>query len=366
MSSSLRIAKPDLDQLVSALTSRYRLFGPVDVDGATVLREVKSADELALGAALDGPVKAAFFPQTETLLTYDGTASEAPPGRDKPTAVIGARPCDARSLLLLDKVFGTGKYRDPLWQRRHDDSLVIGLGCGAPLDTCFCNSVGSGPFNAEGSDVMLTDIGDAFVAESCTDKGDRFLKAAYKSQVQRPSQADLDKAGQARSKALAALPPAADYSGVKTALAKLWESALWDEIALGCLSCGACAYLCPTCHCFDVQDETVPGTQQGRRVRIWDTCQASLFTKEASGHNPRPGAKERMRQRVMHKFSYFADNFGETACVGCGRCIRLCPADFDVRLVLERVKAEDQGTKTGDRRPKTGERGATKDARHAG
>jgi ferredoxin len=353
VSSSLRIAKQDLDQLVSALTSRYRLFGPVDVDGATVLREVKSADELALDAALDGPVKAAFFPQTEMLLSYDGTTSEPPPGRDKPTAVLGVRPCDARSLLLLDKVFGTGKYRDSLWERRHDDSLIIGLGCGTPLETCFCNSMNLGPFDSQGSDIMLTDIGDAFLAESCTDKGERFLKAAYKSQVQRPSQADLDKAGQVRGKALESLAPAADFSGVKAALATLWDSALWDEVALGCLSCGACAYLCPTCHCFDVQDETAPGTRQGRRVRIWDTCQSALFTKEASGHNPRLSAKERIRQRVMHKFSYFADNFGEAACVGCGRCIRKCPADFDVRLVLQKVK-------------EAGKPGKAKDARRAG
>jgi ferredoxin len=78
-----------------------------------------------------------------------------------------------------------------------------------------------------------------------------------------------------------------------------------------------------------------------------------LFTKEASGHNPRLSAKERIRQRVMHKFSYFADNFGEAACVGCGRCIRKCPADFDVRLVLQKVK-------------EAGKPGKAKDARRAG
>jgi ferredoxin len=337
VSSTLRIDKKELDQLVSALVSRYRLFGPVNLDGRTVLREVKTAEELDLASVLDGPAKSAFFPQTETLLYYDKGSGETPPGRDRPSAVLGIRPCDSRGLATLDKVFRTGKYRDSFWLRREEDNLVIGLGCNSPGSTCFCNWLGLGPFSPEGSDIMLTDVGDAWVAESRTDKGERFLKTAYKAQVQRPSQADLDKAGQVRSRAQAALSPAVDISGVKAALAGLWDSPFWDELALECLSCAACAYLCPTCHCFDVQDETAPGTTQGRRVRIWDTCMSALFTKEASGHNPRGAAKERMRQRVMHKFSYFPDNFGEAACVGCGRCIRLCPVNLDIRDVLGRI-----------------------------
>lgn len=340
MSSILKIDKQELDQLVAALVARYRLFGPVDLDGTTVLREVRSADELKLGATLDEPAKAVFFPQTETLLYYDGEKAEAPAGRDKPAAILGIKPCDAKSLLMLDRVFRTGTHQDSFWQRRHEDSLVVGLGCSVPLETCFCNWMNLGPFNADGSDIMLTDIGDAYVAESCTDKGERFLKAAYKSQVQRPSDADLDKAGRVRNQARAALKPPVDVSGVKRALAGLWDSPLWDELTLECLSCAACAYLCPTCHCFDIQDERVPGTSQGRRIRIWDTCMAALFTKEASGHNPRGSGKERMRQRIMHKFSYFVDNFGEAACVGCGRCIRMCPVSLDVRRVLERVRDE--------------------------
>ena len=44
-----------------------------------------------------------------------------------------------------------------------------------------------------------------------------------------------------------------------------------------------------------------------------------------------------MRQRIMHKFKYHVDNFGENFCVGCGRCIRECPVSLDIREIIEEI-----------------------------
>jgi predicted aldo/keto reductase-like oxidoreductase len=62
------------------------------------------------------------------------------------------------------------------------------------------------------------------------------------------------------------------------------------------------------------------------------------FTKEASGHNPLSGGKEKMRQRVMHKFSYFPENHNEFACVGCGRCIKNCPVRNDITQTIKKLR----------------------------
>ncbi|MBW2651275.1 MAG: 4Fe-4S dicluster domain-containing protein, partial [Deltaproteobacteria bacterium] len=99
-----------------------------------------------------------------------------------------------------------------------------------------------------------------------------------------------------------------------------------------CLACGTCTYLCPTCHCFDITDEVK--REDGKRIRSWDSCMSWLFTIETSGHNPRPSQKERWRQRLMHKFKYFADNFDAIACVGCGRCVMYCPVNIDIRKIV--------------------------------
>ncbi len=336
MSDILKLDKKQLDKFVTALLSKYRLFGPVETNGLTMFAEVESVDALKLDSNTDESAKGIFFPQTETILTYDNGKTGTPSGPDKPIAVLGIRPCDARSLLMLDKVFGTGKYNDSCWTRRYENALIISVGCNTPRAGCFCNWLDLGPFNKQGSDIALTDIGDALLAESCSEKGRGFLESSDEIPFKKPTDDDLSKAAGVREHAESSMEDKVDISSIKAVLDKSWDSPLWDELAGKCLSCAVCAYLCPTCHCFDIQDERTPGTSRGRRIRIWDTCMAPQFTKEAAGHNPRPTGKERIRQRVMHKFNYFVDVYGEIACVGCGRCVRSCPVNLDIRYVIKR------------------------------
>ena len=125
---------------------------------------------------------------------------------------------------------------------------------------------------------------------------------------------------------------------VKGWLNEHFDDEFWRELALRCAGCGTCAYICPTCHCFDIVDETRLG--EGVRRKNWDSCQFGLFTKHASGHNPRGDASARFRQRVMHKFKYYVDNFGSTLCVGCGRCVRSCPVGQSLLEVLTEIGRE--------------------------
>jgi sulfhydrogenase subunit beta (sulfur reductase) len=116
------------------------------------------------------------------------------------------------------------------------------------------------------------------------------------------------------------------------------ESPFWNRVHEKCIGCGACTFLCPTCHCFDISDEAQG--KSGRRVRSWDSCLFPLYSLETSGHNPRPSGRERTRQRLMHKFNYFPKNFKKVACVGCGRCILYCPVNFDIRQALKEINAK--------------------------
>jgi ferredoxin len=40
----------------------------------------------------------------------------------------------------------------------------------------------------------------------------------------------------------------------------------------------------------------------------------------------------------MHKFKYYVDRFGSIACVGCGRCIEVCPVGVDLTEILQKIQ----------------------------
>ena len=151
-----------------------------------------------------------------------------------------------------------------------------------------------------------------------------------------PAGAQATAAREARAQAAAAAMAVLDFSGVKEKADASFDSPVWERIARICLGCGVCTYVCPTCHCFDITDETA-GTG-GVRLRTWDACQYPLYTMHASGHNPRPAKRARMRQRIMHKYSYTVDTAGTVSCTGCGRCVRQCPVNLDIRQMLAAVK----------------------------
>jgi ferredoxin len=244
--------------------------------------------------------------------------------------VFGIRPCDARSAVLLDKVFDSPDSQDPYYVARRENTIVMGIACNTPSSTCFCTVVGGGPYSIEGLDVLWADLGDRYLVESITDRGEALI--AGNELFRQPADADLSAKNELATRATASVS-GPDVEGIAEKLDDMFDDAFWERVHLKCLGCGVCTFLCPTCHCFDIVDEG--NRSRGQRVRNWDTCQFSLFTYHTSGHNPRPTHKERMRQRVMHKFNYFVSNFGDIACVGCGRCVRECPVNLDIRAVLE-------------------------------
>jgi sulfhydrogenase subunit beta (sulfur reductase) len=293
------------------------------------------------------PAKKILFPQNEVFLEFSET-SEAdkatlevrevlPPSEAQ--VIMGVRPCEARAAWLLDGVFGTDPKDIYYWKRR-DQTTIVGLVCTPPpSENCFCTSVEGSPYGQEGSDILLTDLGDKYFVQVLSQKGEALLKAAP-AIFQNPTPEDRKKLKTVQAESEKGIKR--ELKGARSASEKiksLFDSPFWDEEAMSCLRCGVCTYLCPSCHCFDINDEIDNSTPlQGKRTRTWDTCQFPDFTMHSSGHNPRPDKASRLRQRLLHKFQYFVQVYDKIMCVGCGRCISLCPVGIDIIKVLDKVR----------------------------
>ncbi|MHB8156614.1 MAG: 4Fe-4S dicluster domain-containing protein [Desulfocucumaceae bacterium] len=332
------IEKSALPGLLDKLIAEYEVYAPVKEGTYSLFKKVVSGQEAYFGYLNSKtPPKGILFPQSEKLFSYSSTGEEIKLEEcidSHKKLVFGIRPCDAKSLSILDNVFKNDKYEDPYYLNRRANTLLAGMACNDPASTCFCTSMGSGPFDKSGLDVLLTDVGDSYLVEAFSDKGKGLVAIMGLGAA-----SDSQRAAAAKAMDSAEVTCKVNTEGLKARLDANFYDAIWETFHEKCLGCGACTYSCPTCHCFDIVDEAVDCT--GCRVRNWDSCMFPLFTLHGSGHNPRTGGKERMRQRVMHKFKYFVDNFNATACVGCGRCIKNCPVNLDIRQILADIQGSE-------------------------
>ncbi|MDP2794028.1 MAG: 4Fe-4S dicluster domain-containing protein [Sulfurisoma sp.] len=289
------------------------------------------------------PPKGFAFPQREIFFKFEQVKGEAPrltAVSPAPTfrVVFGVRPCDGRAVPRMDRVF-SDHVDDGYYQARRDGLAYVGLACNTPPSRhCFCQSVGGSPVSTDGLDVLLTDLGERYFVAAVTDTGKALMQAAG-ALLAKPGAAERKEV--ARLHAAAVAQPQRGVNDAAAAPAKLkagFDSPLWEELARACIGCGICTFLCPTCHCFDINDE-VTGTVplKGSRVRTWDSCQFPDFTMHSSGHNPRDTLGSRLRQRVSHKFRYFHENFGMHQCTGCGRCVSECPVGIDIVRVVNEI-----------------------------
>lgn len=333
------LEKEKINSILDFLAEQYDLFAPVSQDGLKFeYTQVKDSSKVNLNFtnSHESPKKL-FFPQYEVLFRYyaDGRKEVPALETDKKRIIFGIRPCDVKALLFLDKVFDDSKYQDPYYLAKRNNTVIFALGCGNPQSTCFCTSFDIGPFAKEGSDVFVADLGDFYSFETVTDKGKEILKKL--SGLRDAASEHIAKYEKLETESAAKIKRHIELQGLAEELINKQDDPMWEQIHLKCIRCGVCSFLCPTCHCFDIIDEN-QGPQQGARVRIWDSCMSCSFTQEASGHNSRPGGREKMRQRVMHKFSYIPQNFDTFGCVGCGRCIKNCPVRNDITKTIKKLR----------------------------
>jgi sulfhydrogenase subunit beta (sulfur reductase) len=341
-----KVSKKDIAKLLGQWRQQFAVLVPSKESGVAQMAEWDGKDTSFLDWYRNTviPPKASLLPPMEEMFRFqkdkEGYHIEPPPSDEHKQLIFGIRPCDAKAMAILDMTFKQA-YEDPYYLSKRNNTVLVGLGCTNPCDSCFCTSMGTSPTDSTDVDLMLTDIGDEFLIEEVTDKGKELT--AKTSGLKEATKGDEAKAKKAKETSYSKVTRKLDTENiVDRLLASFDDEDYWERVAAKCISCGICTLLCPTCYCFDINDEIV--RQEGTRFRSWDSCGFPVYTKMPM-ENPRLEKWRRVRQKVCHKFEFYPMTFNVIACTGCGRCIRLCPVNWDITQVLESVPV-----KTGARK----------------
>ncbi len=181
----------------------------------------------------------------------------------------------------MSSVFNDPRYPDPYYAAHAAATLIVGVAC-MPSANCFCNLMDAEEARAA-YDLFLTNIGGRYLVSIGSVVAANILEAACKSA--RPPTRTASRFAPPPARARRPSTGHPRYPGVPMLMDAFHEDEFWEELGGRCLSCNACANVCPTCFCFDIRDTLDPGAATGRRERVWDACTSPQFAMVAGGHN---------------------------------------------------------------------------------
>ncbi len=390
------VTRPDLEAILDQLAAEGSLVAPVNAGGEVVFRPVANADAICrdyVNSLI--PPKDLLLPSPERLLGYRiqaGRPELDPPAAEPPPALVlfGVRSCDVAGFAYLDRflsgqVFGRPDLADGPFRARRDSLTVLSVVCLAPGPTCACVCCQGGPALEHGYDWQLTALELGWLVEIGSEKGSRLAErfgaclhpagaAAVREREERV-RAVVDRFDQFSANRVQTM------AGSRMTSTGRLTPAFWERVGERCFECGGCAFVCPTCCCFNVADvrppcalderepatgavPAVPGglvardapaadTADGRweRLRLRDCCMLPGFVRQAGGGYPRWTTGERCLTRFFHKLSWqFHGRMGALGCTGCGRCAIVCLGGIGI----EEISSEMTAALTGAGRRRAG------------
>ncbi len=327
--NTIFITSFDFNKLMLGFAAESKLFVPSEPHYQDYQGPVK--EEIAYDEIRPiEPLKCFFFAPREAAIKYS---------RVEPVTFIGVKNCDLRSLEVLDKIFKSEDFKDIRYIEKRQKSRLISADCSQPGESCFCTLMNSTPYPQEGFDLNLSKVEGGFVVEVGSEKGKEII-AKNKDLFIEASQSQLEERKGNRTAVLKQVEKQNESLVLNKPFDQIVKEGLgspvWEELARGCVECGACTNICPTCHCFLLHDRKTK--EEFERIRTWDSCSYPGFAKIGGDTNPRPKLSNRFRHRYIHRFVFFPENFGMSSCVGCGRCIETCLVGIDLREDLKRLE----------------------------
>jgi sulfhydrogenase subunit beta (sulfur reductase) len=345
---TLKLKKKDLDKFLQELYQIGELWGPRKKGEIYVYDRIDDLNNLVKEPVTTFlPIKKLFLPQRFSMFHYDGEIYEEKTRLFQQRVVYGVPICEIHSLLILDKLF-SAEYKDSYYFNRREKTAIIALSCTLCANS-FCKSTHTHVIE-EGFDLAMTDLGDYYLVWVGSSKGDDMVRIVPEVFDDNVTQKDIQRYTEWRKHKDEQLDNPIDFEIMPDLMDLNFDSPIWDEFAEKCLSCGACTMVCPTCNCFNVEDEIAIEDGSVDRMRYWDSCMFKEYSMVAGGHNFREAKADRLKLWYTHKLNSFTGAYPKYSCVGCGRCVATCPVDINVLSVAKALltgKVDKESLNTG-------------------
>jgi len=324
-----KITMNDFTAFVDTLVKTDNVIGVQAKGDRFDFTPLESAKDLRLDYDVTlQPPKKFFLPPAEVLLTFEVGGAYQSQMDCRKVILLGVHPYDMIAINQMDELFRQDNY-DAHYMTRRNNTTVIACDVARPSDHVFASSMNTAVVK-DGYDILLTDIGDSYLMDAATAKGkDLLAKAKGAVDADAAALAKRDEVWARNKKSLNKHELKCDPAYLPRLLAKAYKHPVWEERAKTCFACGSCNQVCPTCYCFNVQDDVNWDLKTGERARAWDGCLLDGFTKCAPDHEFRKARSDRFRHRLYRKAAYVPQKIGgQIACVGCGRCVGACLPDI--------------------------------------
>jgi len=249
MMSSYFIKEADFNEFINNMLLKLPVIAPVAVEHCFSFEFLQEAADLRLDYDITIlPPKKAFFPPKQVIIKFNQGKFEGTVNPKK-QVLFGVHPYDIKAIDQTDFLFSEN-YEDINYTAYRNATTLVGSNIQQVAKRAFWGSI-SHDVPAKGQDAFITKLVDEFAGylfEVFNEKGHELLSFGEFSQATEDQIRQAKKINEAIKEKC---PEQLNYPQAEmthTIRRSFNNTALWDELAKDCFSCGSCNTTC--LHCF--------------------------------------------------------------------------------------------------------------------